>query len=85
MNTNEEKEPEIVKSFGCWYNVCYCIQDRYCPFKESRNNQLNFVYNKLRLDNVNGLGFGNLFFTNNNGQIVVLDWRQIISMIPFNK
>lgn len=48
-------------------------------FKETRCDTTRFAYNKLRLDSLGGWG---LYFVNDKEQLVVLDWRQIISMIP---
>ena len=85
MNNKDGKQV-IENSFGTWYKVCF-VPRKYCgiTFNEVRRNEDNYIYSTLRLDNINGWGIGTVFFTNEQYQIVVLDWKNIISMIPLNE
>lgn len=84
MNTSYIRNMKNIESnsVDSWYNVCYCVPFRHMDFKETRCDTTRFAYNKLRLDSLGGWGQGNLYFVNDKDQLVVLDWRQIISMIP---
>lgn len=85
MNNENRKnfDKTIDNFFGKWYTVCFITKD-YSSFKDTRRCEKYFKYANLRLDNVNGWGIGTLFFTDENNRLVVLDWRNIISMIPCN-
>lgn len=78
----EDMENIESNSVGSWYGVCYCVPLRHMDFKEARRDTERFIHSKLRLDNIGGWGYGNLCFVNEKNQLVVLDWRQIISMLP---
>lgn len=82
---NKDGKKVIENSFGTWYKVCFVpIKSKYQTIDENRRDMNNFVFENLRLDNINGWGIGTLFFTNEKNQLVVLDWRSIISMYPLN-
>ena len=82
INENRKNfDKTIDNSFGKWYTVCF-IAKNYNSFDETRRCENHFKYASLRLDNVNGWGIGTLFFTDESNRLVVLDWRNIISMIP---
>ena len=85
MNNENRKnfDKTIDNSFGKWYRVCFIAKD-YNSFDDTRRYEKYFKYANLRLDNINGWGIGTLFFTDENNRLVVLDWRNIISMIPCN-
>lgn len=78
----EDMENIESNSVGSWYKICYCVPFKHMDFKEARQNTERFIYDRLRLDNIGGWGHGNLYFVNEKNQLVVLDWKQIISMIP---
>lgn len=84
-NMNNTNRRNSDNSFGIWYKVCFVpIKSKYQVIDENRRDTSNFVFENLRLDNINGWGIGTLFFTNERNQLVVLDWRSIISMYPLN-
>lgn len=85
MNHRKEAMKIQENSFGTWYKVCF-VPTIYREFEiESARDKKYFVYKTLRLDNINGWGSGTVFFIDEDYRLVVLDWRNIISMIPLDK
>lgn len=64
-----------------WKNLC-----NYPHQPLIRNNDLSDIATEeLIVDNINGLGIGQVYFINDKNQIILLPWCAIISMIPINE
>jgi len=62
-------------------NVYEAVENRRHP-----NSYTNIIHSqKLILENINGYGCGTLFFVDKDNKLVVLDWVQIISMLPLKE
>lgn len=84
MTKAEENEDFRImqeSSFGKWYNVTFIrdYRDYVCNSREFINVCSKI---KLRLNNVNGWGTGTIFFQTEDNQLMVLNWKAIVSMIP---
>lgn len=79
---NQELMEMMKESFEQWYDVCYCIPTVGETFRDVRRRSDGYYHQKFKLSNINGIGIGTVFFVNQKNQLVVLDWQNIISMIP---
>lgn len=83
---NQELVKVLEKSSGTWYHVCYCLPHLGETFYDVRRTNRSDGYSRqqLKLINMNDIGTGAVFFVNKENQLVTLDWRNIISMIPMD-
>jgi len=84
IKSKESFEKMQDNSFGSWYEVTY-IKHHGC-YQYHPNDLVGICkVIKLRLENINGMGRGILFFTTEDNKLMVLNWAAIIAMIPINK
>jgi len=78
-NSNYQKF--IDDNCGKWFDVTYI--EHYYMLKYHVSDLVDIcTCHKLMLDNASGMGHGTLFFANEENRLAVLNWAQIISMIP---
>ncbi len=82
------EHPWFFDSFDKKYDVRVCLQTdgETCRYiiqgKESPRNRL---YHNVTLRETDQFGCGRIFFTQDDGALIVLPWYQIISITPVNE
>lgn len=66
-------------TFGTWYKVIYHKYPSCYGYMNIKNDDCTLI---LKIENINGYGIGQLFFTNKDNRLLVLPWSAIVSMLP---
>lgn len=88
MNKDKENIVKIYEAtIGTRYLVSFWKNIYNYPHQPliENNDLADITTEELIVDNINGLGIGQVYFINNKNQIILLPWCAIISMIPIKE